>query len=115
MNLDSRAALVKAIYEKTVNGKLEWVQTVVDDTFLVSFPSSSIDISKTKINNDDIYLLSIYNAEAELVESIADTDIEDYLSDSYTLLKEIFERARTKALKVDDTIQQILSDLEKIK
>lgn len=109
MDLEKRARLVGVIFDKTKKGLLDWSPTADPDSFQISFATQSVVISHNGF--EDEYYLGVYNSNAELIEQITPSEIKEYIQSPNSLFQQLFENARSKALKVDDAIDNLLDEL----
>jgi hypothetical protein len=103
--------LIARIREKTLHEGLQWIETGNADSFQVSFPDSSIIILLRTGNNGEDIVFQILNSSGEIIREIDDAEISEQLSGGYNYMKEIWSQARSVALNVDRTIDNILKEL----
>jgi len=63
------------------------------------------------------FFLEVWDDEGEIVEVISDSDFHsligsDISPNAYSIMKELFETARRKAMGVESALEKILSELE---
>lgn len=91
------AELVRKLFQKTIDGKLEWEQTDKKGVFQTSFPNYTIRFSmKPRGQDSQDYYISIYDSDGNLVEEVNDLQLEDQMQGSYVLMKEMYEATRGK-------------------
>jgi hypothetical protein len=96
---------VNSVLLKAREGKLNWSQ-LSPASFAAPVGNNSIAIER---RSGDTYKMDIMNSEGRAIAS--------FLHDSAASLeamKDIYNLARRKALRVDETISEILSDLENL-
>lgn len=97
------------IYNKSQEGSLSWKPTVEERTFELQLPSGTFSITE----NGEDYLIQIMNADGVVIEYIWDKDIDPVIDGepSYPVLKSLYTLARSKALGLDKTIDDMLKYL----
>ena len=115
------ANLACKLYQKTIQGDVNWEETAWTGTYQASFADYSILISlqpSHKGGEDDVKI-SIRDGEGNEIESFLDVDLEDswllefgVVETSYSLLKDTYDTARRAALGSEKAINEILSVLE---
>ncbi|MEY2482403.1 MAG: hypothetical protein QOK24_931 [Verrucomicrobiota bacterium] len=106
MTENEKKTLLDKIFEQTQRNQLKW-QLTPGNSFRVDFPRSSIEIvciSETA----SIYHLHIFNNVGACISTIT-ADLEP---DADAKLATIFAKARSLALQVETTLQDILSGLD---
>ncbi len=112
------AMLVEKLYNKTIDGDIEWEKTDIEGVFQASFPNYSIRLSTEKIHyqEDDTiteyYYFNIYNSEGKLIESTDNYQLSDSLEDSYDKMEKMYHIARRRSLGVEKAIDDLLSELD---
>ncbi len=107
------AELVQKLHEKTLANKVNWERTEGSNALQVSFTAYSVRLVLQRgSGGEDIYVIRIFDAAGNLVESATDDDLDEELPDSYTMMEEMFETARRKALGVDKALDDIISQLD---
>jgi len=121
--LSRREKLINRIWAMTSSGQLRWGITEEEEEFQVSFPRQSIRITKrTKIVPDirspdlqsevSIYSVQIYNNRGALIEEIDSRIFPDHMERTLEAkLVETYYGARRQAYKVEDNIDDLLSQL----
>ncbi len=103
--------LINTLLEKTRNGRLEWVSTPLSSAYNVLIPTYSITIRRIGSGILPNYTLAILNSVGEEIESYTANPPQGL---HYSSLEEIFNRARRKAMRADETIAQIQAELAKV-
>lgn len=115
MSIEKRIELVNMLYSKTFDGKLDWEQSPNENSFVVSFADSSIEISMEKsptgLKN---FIIRIFNTDANVVDKIVPSEIIKNVEDAAVKFSTIYSMARSKALKVDETIDSVITNLKSI-
>jgi len=111
--------ILDRLLEKTEGDKLEWEKTANRYTFLVVLEDSSISIS---LNFDDaieflnptkFYTFDFRNGNGDIVESVDISKFSgtDKTTKEFEKAEKIFNLARSKSLRVDQTVDRILEQL----
>jgi hypothetical protein len=103
----------------TKNGKLPWTPTLEDNKFRISFSDFSVEIFPREYSTPDYdsmdYVIAIINELGTLIEDISDRDLHKAgVKNSYDLMLELYEMARSRALGVDIAITKILNHLDEL-
>lgn len=57
--------------------------------------------------------LKMFNQDGRLIESIAPSDIKEVSPNAYSAFIELYDMARRTALRVDEALENILSELDR--
>lgn len=107
------AVLVQKLHEKTIANKLNWERTDVPNALQVSFTDYTIRLASQRVSKDQVtYVIRIFDAGGNLVETADDDDLDEELPDSFGTMEEMFEAARRKALGADKALDDIISQLD---
>jgi hypothetical protein len=115
MNLDRQRRLVERLLDRTRAGELSWEETVEDNTFQVSFSKNSVQIRYVDLHRGSEYQISIIDDRGQITEVFSDVQL--HLEDNNTprpwraIMHEIYSSARRRALKADEVIDSILSEI----
>jgi len=112
MSYPKMANLVLSLLRQTNNGKLGWDQTEKVDVFQASFPRYSVRIyteQKSPFQMD--YIIQIINDMGEIIEEVADTELNSVMDDAYRDMKDLFESARRNAMGVEQALDDLLDFL----
>jgi len=102
---EKKLKLVKLVHESSQKGKVTWEVTASSEAFQAPFSSYFIGIQKDEQN----YHLDIMNEAGEVVERISSSA--RYLpSDT---MQHIYELARSKAMKSDEAMDNLIDLLSK--
>jgi hypothetical protein len=121
MNGDDRhermIALAQSLLKRTTEGKIAWITTDDEKTFLYSRPGSSATISSAvDRDGDNQTVLSVHDSRGTVLQSIENEFHGDskggYEPGEWNgLLDALFFAARRSALDVGDMLDDILDDL----
>ncbi|MGD9616870.1 MAG: hypothetical protein AB7H90_17300 [Alphaproteobacteria bacterium] len=115
MSNNKYTQILHLLVEQTDNGKLDWKETGNESAFLVSFPNYSLMLSEKKARDSDMpdYVISIINSEGKTVDEFSDVSLGTEYSgeDFFRLMRELFNKARRRALGVDEALNDILAHL----
>jgi hypothetical protein len=121
--LERSLALVHALYKRTRDGAVDWQDVGTVDMFDAAFGDFRLRIRLVydpDYPNEPDYLLDVMNAHGGTIETISNISLRplsDRLTNEglnpYTVLRQIFDMARRKALNVDEAIESILGELVK--
>lgn len=112
--------LITKIIYNTRNKKIVWEQTSDEDRFKTKIGSGVVAISREDIwdggyvPENTRYTLSIINDAGILAENISIYENSSSLEESYKQLKELYETAKDSYLKINDTIQNMLKELDEL-
>ena len=101
--------LIDRLLELTRNNKVEWQETVENNTFLAAFPKYVVTIGKS----EDAYRFGVADEFGKTLEDVAFAKSENrYLSEDFEQLHSL---ARRHALHSDAAISELLSSLATIR
>ena len=109
MSLQKMALLLQKLEKLTLSGNLDWEPTEKDNVFQTSFPNFSVRIYP----EEEDYVISIFNSEGLLLESVTDPELSDILKDSFSRMKALYESSRGYALGTEKVLDDILNELDK--
>lgn len=111
--------LIQKLSVKTRLGLVDWRETASSDAFQVSFSDYSLMIRN--LGNDGTvgqpdFSISIINSFGNKIEEEYDSDLDEGNNSisHYSLMKEIFESARRKALGADKALFFLLKEIENL-
>ena len=118
-NFDEKIAhLIDVLLEKTVQGKVSWESTANNDTFATALGLYGISISRYvsrpviyTVEEREIFILTFLDKNGELFDSRVD-DSSSF--NDYNRLKELFTLARRSANNVDESLDNLLQELQRI-
>lgn len=116
MPYEKMARLVARLAARTEDGSVNWEETAVTGQFQLAFPNYSVLVllqeSKGQIAGALDVVLRVCNTAGDVVEEVADPDLEDILENPYQDMLELYQLARRSAMGVEDALNSILSALE---
>jgi|SRR5579864_1480671 len=96
--------LVNRLLTAARDGKTEWLPTAYENVFTTSLSGKySFQVRHNFLSTPHFYL-SIHDEEGKVIHNLT--------SDDYPDLEELHELARRRALKIDNTIDDILTELD---
>lgn len=98
--------IFNSLIERTENGELNWKTTASPSTYLLVLNDSSISIDFPTFGS---FEFEFRNERGETVESVSISRDED--EEKFQKANKLWELARRKALKSDDTIDKIIKQL----
>lgn len=115
MNFDRQKRLTERLLEKTRAGELDWQESPASEAFQVSFTKYSTQISHAELGNDDLFRIEIIDKYGRIAESFSDQDLrfdgENYNTNWYSIMNEIFNGARRRVLGADEALDSILLEI----
>lgn len=110
MIADEYVSLVGKLLDRTKSGEVNWKSTANENEFMVYFKKFSLSVSSSYDNHsqEEQYVISLRN------ESGAEIDrfwLEPH-EEQWKTASELYIGARRKALKIDDALSLIMSELE---
>lgn len=112
--------MVEKLFEKTKAGKIEWKPTYDSATFICVLEGEySFEIEKSKSDSGSIYCgLTMKDKDKDTVfvaQAFRSTPTTTAENDQvYSVLAELFERARRIALNVDKKVNEVKNILDKM-
>jgi hypothetical protein len=118
-------SIVNTLYKRTVEGAINWVEsTWHDGAFDAEFENVKVVIraeDDPQYPEQPDYILNIVNTSTgRNIEEISNRTLSPVMErvneqglNPYSLLQDTFRMARRKALKVDDTLDNLLEQLKK--
>ena len=111
------AKLIKQLHKQTVEGKIAWQKTLDDGVFQAGFPNYTLKLLRRRNESDWTefdYLIRILDTEGEIIEEVADTELDTAeldRVDAFNMMKELYAVARRISMGVDKALDSILSEL----
>ena len=107
------ASIIQRLSTVTAEQHDLWERTSEEGVFQASFLGYSVRLS---INSDNYsegqdYVLSIYDEDGVMVESVADTDLQGVLAQPYKMMQDLYESARRRTMGVEEALDTILDAL----
>ena len=101
--------LIKELYQATLDGRTRWEETAREDVFRVGLGEGLVRIQSGMDDENtlrvDVYLL---NNQGRVVDEIRAWEN----SKDYSLLLDLYQKARSSALNIDKVVDSMLSDLK---
>ena len=105
--------LIQRLSDLTAKGRVAWKEAERGEAFLASFSGHSVSISvrKSRLSSDQSeYFIRILDQWGDTVEEVGDEDFQT--EQVFTMLKQLFEKARRIARGVDVALDEILRELD---
>jgi len=101
------AQLIHELFQATVDGRIVWEETATEDDFRVGLGEGLVRIWKGSHTHS--CFISLINKHGRIVDEVGGSDLgeEDNL-----LLKDLYRMARSSALKENEIVDSMLSDLK---
>ena len=109
INPEELQKVINKLLVKTKLKELDWKFDSDSQSVTCDFPRSSIIISKQNLKSTSLYHFMILN---ESGDSIGDISTFDPSERFHQAISEIFAQAERQALNVDETLNDIFSNLE---
>lgn len=114
--------LIIGIHDRTIEGKIVWQKTALEDVFSKSFGNYSIQISSepTKMDTPDAEIgeedivVRIFDGEGTLMEEVRDSSFgSEMLGGKYAFvyMEEILSTARRQAMGVEKALDSIIAEI----
>ena len=117
--MDRTTQILEKLIERTQEGKVSWHTTVDPNGFLTTLDTISVIVSssqpleyRVEIQNQDGLPVMIQETPDRLLKGLVRQEDEQHLSQ---LLGRLFGLARRSALKVDSTLEELVSHLDAIR
>ena len=103
-------ALLQSLKEASARNRLEWVESLESGSFESKIKGARIAISEEYGESGIIYFISLTDANQKAIETafLKETD------EGFELASDLYEIARQRALKVDEFIDRIISDVNDV-
>lgn len=120
MALSKPKRLVKALFEKTQQGAIDWQDSFAPDTFQVSFKDHTVQIAikEGSAEGSQLVTLSVLNDQGVVVDRFNDEEL-DHENDGnnarlawYKMMLELHNLALRHARGADKALNEILSEIE---
>lgn len=105
--------LVKALQERGYENRLSWTETENENAYQTTIGSATLRIREEDIAFEQRapdYYLEILR-EGRVLESVSDSELANYLRDSFQTMAEIYTNARAKARGIDEIVGDVLKHL----
>lgn len=113
MSNEKIAKIIIALDEKTDLSQVVWGESSISG-YEAYFPRYTARIREQQEYERDSFnmVLEIINDSGEVIESLTDDDLSDYLVTPFTIMHNLFQKARRSAMGVDEAVDEILNFLE---
>jgi hypothetical protein len=112
---DNKSAdLIVKLRNKTLSGDVSWEGTENEGVFQAALTNYTLQILTRRTpyqSGGSEFVLKIFNGEAQLIDEIADTDIQEHISNASEIMSDLYQRARSIAMGLDKAIDNIISEL----
>jgi hypothetical protein len=117
--LSEHSSIVLKLLDKTKAGKVEWQENLAPDGGFqtVLAEGFSFLVNAERAVGDTTYYLSMRDNEGHVILYLRLTDDPETImtqEELYEALADLYERARRKALKVDEKVERVSEILERI-
>lgn len=104
--------IIDGLQTKSQNGEANWRTTGRDNEYIIYFQKFSLSILYGYDENDESYYISIsiYNENGESIDSFW---VGNNLKEEYEFLQQLYQSAKRKALRIDEAITEIFSEVNK--
>jgi hypothetical protein len=107
--------LLEDLKTLTEQGKVAWNETADEDEFRVALKPGLLRISRGTNYSDDgdearFYLVTVLNREAKVVEEFSRSSASEGIE--FELMRDLYELARRAALRGDNLLDDMLTDVE---
>lgn len=109
---DSKISLlIDRVIDKTEQGKIEWKKGVAQNSFVYNMEETSIIVYTTGEGFERFFIFGVLDETGAAIETIREKII--FLPDKdASPVNYLFQIARRKALKVDETVNNILTHID---
>src|SRR6185369_5590188 len=101
--------LINELHQATLDGRVKWAETAKEGVFRVGLGDGLVRIQTASDDEDNYCVMAVLlNSQGRVVD-----DLVVWVNDeNYSLLKEIYDKARSSALHIDEVVDSMLSDLK---
>lgn len=106
--------IVNILIEKTKSGNISWNETSSSDRFIVNISMNAVIVGYIDNPFEDdakCYTIDILNIMGNTIEK---TIIRPTDKEGYTLMEQLYNIVRRNVMKIDETLDEIISDLNKL-
>ena len=100
--------VIKGLLQKSVSKEVIWDITTDANIFVVYFKDSSLTLRQHSNQNETWYSVNIIDYKGDEIDSFW---IDSETIDDYSIISELFSIARRSALAIDNTVQNMLSEI----
>lgn len=101
--------LINELHQATLDGRVRWEETAKEGVFRVGLGDGLVRIQSGRDDEQtlcvEVYLL---NDQGRVVDELRAWENGDH----YNLLLDLYQKARSSALKIDEVVDSMLSDLK---
>lgn len=101
--------LINELHQATLDGRIRWEETAKEGVFRVGLGDGLVRIQRGSDDEDNfcviVYLL---NNQDRVVDELRAWEN----SEHYNMLLDLYQRARSSALNIDEVVDSMLSDLK---
>ena len=106
-------ALILKVVEKTLQGKIDWKKGALLNSFSYSIMNTSVAVSISNINNVDYAYFSVMDENGLVIEYAGESFVWDP-DKNQNPISYLYSIAKRRALKIDETIGNISSYLDRL-
>lgn len=101
--------LINELYQATLDGRVRWEETAKEGVFRVGLGDGLVRIESGS-DDEENYCVMVYllNSQGRVVDELRAWDN----SEHYKLLLDLYQKARSSALNIDEVVDSMLSDLK---
>lgn len=116
MTWEREQRLVDALFERTKQGPLGWKPSVGKDSYILSFPDSSVIIRPDTASPNSAIAMEITNDDGQIVDRFRDYDLVARNGANpgewVSKMKTIHQSARRTVLRADAILDSLIERLE---
>ena len=125
MSSEKTVRLLQALHRKTLEGKLAWEDTVFENVYQTSFTNATVRIREEKSTRmtlaravdpkhaaQERYVMEILDSSGRTIDTFSNEDFGYEIANPYTLMKEIYVNCRRQSVRLEQTLDEVLSELE---
>ena len=106
--------IVNILIEKTKSGNISWNETSSSNSFIVNVGKNAVIVGYIDNPFDDEYQFYTIDVLNILGSTIEKTKIGPKDKEGYSLMEQLYNIVNRNVMKVDETLDEIISDLKKI-
>lgn len=109
---DKHLTLIDSLLQKTAEGKANWSRTGASGQYVIILEAGSIKLDQFFYNHHDDtnrgYALTLLNSNGDRIDEIQQEEGDQH----YELMKTLYDAVERDYLRVDETIDGMLSELD---
>jgi hypothetical protein len=118
MAMEKQKQLVELLLKRSKQNQLDWQEAIPSDAFQVALSDKTVRIRATPDTDDPgayDYLIELANSDGRVVDEFSHMTL--YYSDAtrtsewMTKMRDLYDMARRKALRSDQLLNEVLSEL----